>query len=177
MMLPPLAAFNAIATEFLDRAEWYKPVQQYIVPIEARMVAAALVPIGIQTKVTPQSSGAAMYMVKQGAAIPVDLAWNCLGWQSGLLFLVSLIVGLHGNYSNSSRLKCIFFGLTGTLLVNIFRMTFVAAGIYYINALFGMIIHDYFAALITLIWLLIFWWFSYTFILEGKNQQLYQNSN
>ena len=167
-LLPLFAALNSFMTQGLNQAGWYQPIQKFIVPWQARMVAAAISPFGIESRVTPGARLSAFYMIKKGAAIPVDLSWNCLGWQSALLLIVSLIAGLRGAFSNLSRVKCIAFGLLGTLLMNIFRMSFIAIGIYYINALAAQIIHDYFAAFLTLIWLIFFWWFSYSFILEAK---------
>ncbi len=168
LVLPTFAALNSLLTEIFDKAAWYRPIQQYVVPWEARLVSVALMPLGIESKVTPESSVAALYMIKQGASIPVDLSWNCLGWQSILLLLVSFIAGLRGNFTAVSRIKCILFGLLGTILVNVFRMTFIAGGIYYVSSLFGMIIHDYFAAFITIIWLGMFWWVSFAYILEER---------
>lgn len=167
-LLPIFAALNSFLTNFLNTAGWYKPIQDLIVPWQARMVAAVVFPFGIDSRVTPGSRLSAFYMIKQGVAIPVDLSWNCLGWQSTLLLFVSLVAGLRGAFSNLSRLKCIVLGFTGTLLINIFRMSFIAIGIYYVNSLAAQIIHDYFAALLTLIWLIFFWWFSYSFVLDSK---------
>lgn len=168
MFLPLLAALNSFLTNFLSHAGWYAPIQKYVVPWEARLVAATIMPLGITTKITPDSPLSIMYMVKDGAALPVDLEWNCLGWQSILLLIVSLITGLRGKFTTVSRIKCVLFGLVGTILVNIFRMSFVAAGIYYVNSLFAMIVHDYLAAFVTLCWLIIFWWFSYKYILQEQ---------
>src|SRR3989344_2812186 len=167
-LLPLFAALNSFLTNFLNTAGWYRPIQEFIVPWQARMVSAAISPFGIDSRVTPGSTLSAFYMIKEGAAIPVDLSWNCLGWQSALLLLVSLFAGLRGAFSNFSRLKCVLLGLTGTLLINIFRMSFIAIGIYYVNSLAAQIVHDYLAAFFTLIWLMFFWWFSYSFILEER---------
>jgi len=167
-LLPVFAALNSFLTEGLNQAGWWRPIQEFIVPWQARMVAAAISPFGIDSRVTPGSALSAFYMIKGGAAIPVDLSWNCLGWQSGLLLIVSLFAGLRGKFSNISRIKCMMLGLTGTLLLNIFRMSIIAIGIYYVNSLAAQIIHDYFAALLTLIWLIFFWYFSYSFVLEAK---------
>ena len=164
-LLPVFAALNSFLTEGLNRAGWWQPIQDFIVPWQARMVSAAISPFGIESRVTPGSRLSAFYMIKDGAAIPVDLSWNCLGWQSGLLLIVSLIAGLRGAFSNLSRIKCILLGLSGTILLNIFRMSIIAIGIYYVNSLAAQIVHDYFAALLTLIWLIFFWWFSYSFVL------------
>src|SRR3972149_165009 len=168
-LLPLFAALNSFLTNFLNTAGWYRPIQNFIVPWQARMVAAAISPFGIDSRVTPGSRLSAFYMIKNGAAIPVDLSWNCLGWQSGLLLLVSLVAGLRGAFTTVSRIKCVIFGLTGTLLMNILRMSIIALGIYYVNSLAAQIVHDYFAAFLTIIWLFFFWWFAYAYILESRN--------
>jgi exosortase/archaeosortase family protein len=168
VLLPFMAALSSFLTEIFNHAGWYRPIQNYVVPFEAKLVSAALYPLGIKTGVTVGPTHFAFYMVKGVNIIPVDLAWNCLGWQSLLLFVISLITGLRGSFSFLSRIECVLLGLFGTLLVNIFRMTFIAAGIYYINEIFATVVHDYLAALMTLLWLLFFWWFSYKFVLEEK---------
>ena len=119
-------------------------------------------------RVTPGSNFTAFYMIKNGVAIPLDLSWNCLGWQSAPLLIVSLFARLRGKFNNISRIKCMMLGFTGTLLVNIFRMSIIAIGIYYVNSLAAQIVQDYFVAFLTLIWLIFFWWFSYSFVLEIK---------
>jgi exosortase/archaeosortase family protein len=168
-ILPFMAAFNSFLTEVFNKAWWYKPIQFYVVPWEAKLVSASIYPLGIQTRMNVGPSKFAFYMLKGGGIIPVDLAWNCLGWQSMLLLVISLIAGLRGKFSNISRLECIVFGFFGTLLVNIFRMSFIAAGIYYVNEIFARVVHDYFAALLTMLWLIFFWWFSYSYILESRD--------
>lgn len=168
LLLPIFAALNSFLTRGLDKASWYRPIQKYVVPWEAKLVSAAVYPFGIKTRINVGPSKFAFYMIKDTGVVPVDLAWNCLGWQSMLLFLVSLIAGLRGKFSNISRLECIVFGFFGTLLMNIFRMSAIAAGIYYINEVFAMVIHDYLAALLTLVWLVVFWYFSYSYILETE---------
>ncbi len=177
MLLPIFAALNGFLTGVLDNAGWYRPVQQFIVPWQARIVAGVIRPFGINSKVTPGSSLSTFYMIKKETAIPVDLSWNCLGWQSILLLIVSLITGLRGPFTHLSRIKCVLFGLVGTLLINILRMSVIALGIYYINALAAQIIHDYLAAFFTIIWLFIFWWFSYRYILEEKESHDTGNDN
>lgn len=168
VLLPFAATFTSFLTSIFDRAGWYQPIEQYLVPFEAKLVAATVYPFGVQTRLSPQAASYAFYMLKNNTLIPVDLAWNCLGWQSMLLFIVSLFVGLRGAYTGISRMECIVFGFFGTLLVNIFRMSFIVVGIYYVNEVFAYVIHDYLTAFVTIIWLLFFWWFSYSYLLESK---------
>jgi exosortase/archaeosortase family protein len=167
LLLPPFAALNSILTHWLDTSGWYHPIQDHIVPLEARLVSAAISLVGIKARVVSGNPLAALYMVKQGTMYPLDLEWNCLGWQSALLLVISLIAGLRGKFSFFSRVKCLLFGLLGTLLINVFRMSIIASLIYYVSSFAGYIIHDYFAAFITLVWLVFFWWFSYGYLLES----------
>lgn len=166
ILLPPFAALNSVMTKWLDRSSWYQPIQKYIVPWQAKLVSITIKPLGINSKVTPNDVSTAFFMISNGGSIPVDLSWNCLGWQSVLLLLLSLIIGLRGNYDIQSRIKIIIFGLFGTLLVNVVRMSIIAVMIFYVSSFAALIVHDYFASFVTLIWLSFFWWFSYKYILE-----------
>ena len=169
MLLPFVTTFNELLTRIVENSLLYKPIQKYVVPWEARWVVVTLKLIGIEGRVIEGNKLASMYLVKNGQALPVDLAWNCLGWQSLLLLVVSLVAGLSGRYSNFSRAKCIVFGFLGTVIVNILRMTVVAMGIYYANPIMVAILHDYLVAFVTLVWLIVFWWVSYAFILQNNN--------
>ena len=172
VLLPPFAALNSLLTRWLDESAWYQPIQEYIVPWQARMVAATISPFGVPSRVTPGNPISAFYMIKGGAAIPVNLSWNCLGWQSMLLLIISLFAGLRGNYTTRSRFQLVAIGLLGTILVNVFRMSVIALGIYYVNSLAAQIVHDYFASFVTLLWIIFFWWFSYRYILLENSPYL-----
>ena len=170
IVLPVFAALNAFMTESLDKAGWYRPIQKYLVPWQARMVAAAIAPFGVVSKVTPGSSLSAFYMIKDGAAIPVDLSWNCLGWQSFLLFFASLLFGFRGDYTFHSKVEAFVFGLSGTFLVNIVRLVFTAALVGWWRGLFMILFHNYFFTFTAIVWLFVFWWFVYRYVLEERRQ-------
>ena len=96
----------------------------------------------------------------------VYLIWNCLGWQSLLFVLISLIIGLQGKFSKLSIIHVIVIGITGTFLLNILRITVVSLLGAYLSSIFRVVFHDYLAGFLTLVWLFIFWWFSYKYVLE-----------
>jgi exosortase/archaeosortase family protein len=85
-----------------------------------------------------------------------------------VLLGLTLITGLKGEWKTMSKVETVLLGVLGTFLVNVFRMAFITSLAYYVNHIAAMIIHDYFAAFIALIWLIFFWWFSYSFILEER---------
>jgi len=168
LLLPFVTTFNSVLTELVNRVGLYRSLQQTIVPFEARLVVGIIRPLGIPAFLAPAGERAAFYLQRGKEYLPVELQWNCLGWQSLLLLGVSLLVGLQGNFTRLSKLECIMIGFLGTFLTNILRMVFITVGIYYVNTVFALLIHDYFAAFTTILWLFFFWWFSYSFVLEER---------
>jgi exosortase/archaeosortase family protein len=160
LMLPFFTTFNEFLTKIIEKSYLYQPIQKYIVPFFTKMIGALLVPFGV--KYTAYLDG----MTING--VPIGLTWNCLGWQSLVLLLVTFLTGLTGNYTKFSKFECVMIGILGTFLVNIFRITFTALLAAYWGQLFAIVFHDYFATFITLIWLFVFWWFSYGFVLQNR---------
>ncbi|HKZ34700.1 MAG TPA: exosortase/archaeosortase family protein [Patescibacteria group bacterium] len=168
VLLPFVTTFNSVLTSLINQIGWYKKLQEFAVPFEARFIVIVLRFIGIPSYLAQPGDTMSFYVLKEYEYWPVQLQWNCLGWQSLLLLTISFLAGLQGNFSLRSKIECIFIGVLGTFLVNIARMVFITAGVYYVNTIFANLIHDYFAALTTIIWLLLFWWFSYSYVLETK---------
>lgn len=169
LMLPFVTTFNSVLTEIINRFGLYRTIQNLIVPFESRLVIVIVRFFGVPAFLAPKGEMASFYLRKGTVYQQVQLQWNCLGWQSLLLLGLSLVGGLQGNFTLLSKMECILIGLFGTFLVNIFRMVFVTAGLYFINTVFALLIHDYFAAFTTIAWLFFFWWFCYAFVLEKRN--------
>ena len=167
-LLPFVTTFNSVLTSVINSIGLYQTIQNTIVPFESRLIVTIIRPLGIPAFLAPVGERAAFYLLKGTEYFPVELQWNCLGWQSLVLLALSFIVGLQGNFTKLSRIECITIGLSGTFLLNILRMVFITVGIYYVNTAFALLIHDYFAALTTILWLFFFWWFSYSFVLENR---------
>ncbi len=167
-VLPLIVTFSAILTGLFNKMQWYIWLQDVVVPFEARLVAVLLRGANIRGVVTPGAHFAMLLERPGQSALPVQLEWNCLGWQSLVLLGLTLITGLKGAWKKLSKAEVVILGVLGTFLVNLFRMAFITSLAYYWNSVAAMIIHDYFAAFIALIWLIFFWWFSYSFILEPK---------
>lgn len=170
LLLPFITTFNSILTELINKFGLYKSIQNTIVPFESRMIVLIVRLLKVGAFIAKEGDKASYYLLKGYEYYPVQLEWNCLGWQSLLFLLISFIVGFQGKFTKISMLECILIGLFGTFLVNIFRMVFITVGIYYVNTVFAFLIHDYFAALATIIWLLFFWWFSYKYVLEERQE-------
>lgn len=163
VILPLLVSFNDFLTKIIEQNLLYKWVQSNIVPIEAKMVGAILLPFGYKYAFSPTNSTIVVNGVNMG------ITWNCLGWQSFLLLVVTFLVGLRGRYTGLSISQAIAIGVLGTFWLNIARMLLTVFLAIHLPAVFRVVFHDYLAALTTIAFLFLFWWFSYKFVLEERS--------
>ena len=169
-ILPVIVTFSAVLTSLFEKIGWYVWLQEIVVPFESRLVAVIVKTVDITAKVSP-GSDFSMVLVKGSEFIPIKLEWNCLGWQSMILLIVTFITGLRGDHAFFSKVETILIGVLGTFLINLFRMALIVSLAYYWNSLAAVIIHDYFASLVAIFWMIFFWWFSYRYILEPKSTE------
>ena len=165
-VLPFVTTFNSVLTEVINRLGWYRAMQNILVPFESRLVIVIVRALGVNAFMANAGDGASFFLLKDKIYTPIDLQWNCLGWQSMLLLGLSFLFGYEGKFKKLTIIQSILIGILGTFLINLFRMAFIVWGLYYINSIFALLLHDYFAALTTIAWLLVFWWFSYKYVLE-----------
>lgn len=163
-VLPFLVSFNEVLTHLVESFRLYMWIQKRIVPLEVKMIAVLVKPLGIDFVAHPDG------MTVKG--LYAGMTWNCIGWQSLLLLIITLIVGLRGNYTFWSKIETILIGLLGTFLVNLLRMVLIVIILAVSRPLFAVVFHDYLAAIATIIWLFVFWYFSYAFVLEEKMKNL-----
>ncbi len=166
LVLPFVTTFNDFLTAGALRLGIARPVQA-LAPAEARMVVAVLGLVGVHA-----GAAGSQLVVWNAAGHPQNLflSWNCLGWQSLILFALSLFAGLRGNYAWPERLQVILIGIFGTLLMNLLRMTLVcllAATAGYVPA---VLFHDYGGTLMTVAWLFAFWAIAYRWILPEPGE-------
>jgi len=161
MVLPFVVSFNEALTKGVEKLGWYMWVQEKVVPVEVKMVGVLVRPFGIDYQAHIEG------LTVNGTY--ARLTWNCIGWQSLLLLLISLIVGLSaGKYTLVSKVETVLIGLLGTFIVNLLRMVLIVVILAVSRPLFAVVFHDYLAAVVTVVWLVFFWWFSYTFVLEER---------
>jgi exosortase/archaeosortase family protein len=166
-ILPVIVTFSSVLTSLFVRMRWYTVLQESVVPFESRLVAVLVKPLGITGQVVSKEEFS-MVLIKGTEAIPIKLEWNCLGWQSMILLAITLVIGLRGDYTILSKAETLIIGILGTFISNLLRMAFIVSLAYYWNTVAAMIIHDYFASFVALIWMLFFWWFAYRYLLEDK---------
>ena len=159
-ILPFLVSFNDILTRLVEQLGFYMWIQRIVIPWEIRMVGLLVRPLGINFIAQPSG------MTINGTY--AALSWNCIGWQSLLLLIITLVVGLRGNYTRRSQLETVVIGLLGTFLINLLRVVLTVVLLSVSQPLFAVVFHDYLAAIVTVVWLSFFWWFSYAFVLEVR---------
>lgn len=163
--LPFLSAFNDLLTRLVISLDYYKVIEDFIVPWEIRMVGVLLYPLGLKPIV------AGDYLAIGGVSSPmlIEIAWNCIGWQSLLFFVITCWIGFQGErYTLLSKLKAWLIGFLGTFLINLLRISLVVLVALFFGQKVAIIIHDYGSLLVIIGWLFFFWYFTYAFILEKK---------
>ena len=173
LVLPFITTFNEFLTKAVIELRLDRILTDWVVPTEVRFIALTLAPFGIEAQV----SDAALYLSSPGSAfpIPVYISWNCVGWQSFILFGITLITGLQGPIPRRRKLQVIAVGLLGTFWMNLLRMSSVALVAYFFGRLPAVIFHDYGGTLIILIWLAVFWYALFNYFLAdylGEDEEL-----
>jgi exosortase/archaeosortase family protein len=163
-ILPFVTTFNEFLTRLVERSSLYRLIQAYVVPYEVMLIRTVISCFGIET--LPGT----ITLLRNGSTQDIFLSWNCLGWQSFIILLISLRTGLQGRFTLFSVLQVVILGVCGTLLLNILRISGVIILLYYFGRTPSAVFHDYFGVFLSILWLFFFWWFSYRFILEERPQ-------
>jgi exosortase/archaeosortase family protein len=166
MILPFVTTFNEFLTRIVESTGLDRLLTDWIVPVEARMLAVILRLVGIPSQVSTDS----IYLDKGGFFLPIYINWNCVGWQSFILYGITLITGIQGPFTKASKFEAMLVGFLGTFLVNLLRIASVAVVAFFFGQLPAVIYHDYGGTVIILLWLFAYWWFSHGWLLEPLEQ-------
>ena len=165
MLLPVIGAFNDGLTRLVLSLRGYRLIAEVIVPMEVKWVVVLLRLVGVPA----QAAGQYVLIEQARRDLLVEIIWNCIGWQSMLMFGITAFLGLQRRFSFISRCKALVLGLMGTVMVNILRISLVILLFRFFGQSIGLMAHDYGALLTNTGWLFVFWWFSYAYILEARN--------
>lgn len=163
MSLPLFTTFNELLTRIAEVTGVYGLLAQHVVPFLTRAVSVILMPLGIDVKTTVSH----LFIEPPGGSrTGVYFSWNCLGWQSGILLILTFLTGLTGNHPILSKIETVLLGLSGTFLINLLRIAVVVVTAYYFGTFPATLVHDYGGTMFTMLWFFFYWWFAYSFILE-----------
>lgn len=160
-LMPFFITFNSLLTGLVERNGLYNLIQRWLVPMEIEMVGVVVSAFGFEYIGLPDAVLINGHFAK--------ITWNCLGWQSMLLLTISLLFGLHqSKYTLISKLQTILIGSLGVFLVNIARISFTVMLLGMSRTVFKIVFHDYLMILVTVGFLIVFWWFSYSYVLVSS---------
>ena len=163
MVLPLVTTFDELLTAWAMQLGADNPLQA-IVPAESRMVVSLLGLAGIHAA----ASGSHLVVWDgAGSMHTLFISWNCIGWQSLILFGVSLITGLRGGHSLEARVQVMLIGVAGTMLLNLLRVSAVAAIAATVGVAPAILFHDYGGTILFIAFLFAFWAFAQRWILQG----------
>jgi exosortase/archaeosortase family protein len=161
MVLPLVTTFDELLTTWAMSLGANNPLQA-IVPAESRMVVGILGVLGVHAA----ASGSHLVVWDaSGSMHTLFISWNCIGWQSLILFGISLLTGLRGGHSLEARVQVVVIGLAGTMLLNLVRVSLVAVIAATIGVGPAIFFHDYGGTLVFLAFLFAFWAFAQRWIL------------
>ena len=167
LLLPFITTFNEFMTAMVMTMHLDGVLREWIVPAEARMVAVLLSPLGVDVSVSSTS----IYIGGGDFPLPVFISWNCVGWQSLILFALTVKTGLGGRYTLASQLRALSLGLLGIIWINLLRIAGIAMVAYYFGRLPAVLAHDYGGTIMTIVWLALFWYFAINYVLEPKDDE------
>jgi exosortase/archaeosortase family protein len=162
LMLPFITTFDDFLTTLAMRTGLDHAIG-WLVPGMARVVAGMARTAGINASA---SSGG---IVLRGHLQPMLISWNCIGWQSLVLFGLSMVTGLRGPHPALTRIQVVLIGAAGTILLNlvrVFMVVWLAAGAGYVPA---VLFHDYGGTLMVIAWLFAFWALAHRWILAPES--------
>ena len=161
MVLPLVTTFDDLLTAWAMWLGADSPLQA-IVPAESRMVVGMLGLVGVHAAAS--GSHLAVWDTA-GSMHTLFISWNCIGWQSLILFSVSLLTGLRGALSLEARVQVVVIGLAGTMLLNLVRVSLVALIAATVGVAPAVFFHDYGGTLLFVAFLFVFWAFAQRWIL------------
>jgi len=161
MVLPLVTTFDELLTAWAMWLGADSPLQA-IVPAESRMVVGLLGLVGVHAA----ASGSHLVVWDTaGSMHTLFISWNCIGWQSLILFGVSLLTGLRGAPSLEARVQVVVIGLAGTMLLNLVRVSLVALIAATVGVAPAVFFHDYGGTILFVAFLFAFWAFAQRWIL------------
>jgi exosortase/archaeosortase family protein len=168
MVLPLVTTFDDLLTTWALQLGANNPLQS-IVPAESRMVVAMLGLAGVHAA----ASGSHLVVWDtSGSMHTLFISWNCIGWQSLILFGVSLASGLRGSQPLESRAQVVLIGVAGTMLLNLVRVALVALIAATIGVGPAVFFHDYGGTLMFVAFLFAFWAFAQRWLLPAPAHEM-----
>ena len=168
MLLPLTTTFDELLTAVAMHLGANNPLQA-IVPAEARMAVSLLGLAGVPAA----ASGSHIVVWDTADSMhTLFISWNCIGWQSLILFGISLLIGLRDCRSFEARSQVVLIGVAGTMLLNLLRVAAVAWIAADVGVGPAVLFHDYGGTILFLGFLFAFWAFAQRWIVQTPGAEV-----
>jgi exosortase/archaeosortase family protein len=169
IILPFITTFNEFLTKIVESLHFVAVIQGVAAPFIVRVVAVFLNALRIPASI----DGSFLYLGGRWMPLRIYINWNCIGWQSFILFAFTLLTGLQGPYTRRSKLLTVLLGLEGTFLINVIRILVPTSLAYHSGYIPAIVFHDYMGTLLTLLWMGFFWNYAFGSVLvSGKDVKM-----
>ena len=162
------SAINSLAVHLVAQTGIYRFIEQAVIPAEIQSTLYVLKIFNIQAA----GHQAMISTLHEGRPQSFLLAWNCTGWQSMLLLIISFAILFQYKGIVFKKAVIALTGIVWIFFTNIFRITLEIAIYHLAGFQPAMIFHDYFAKAYILIMFALFWFLAYALALKGKAQSL-----
>ncbi|TEU06907.1 exosortase/archaeosortase family protein [Candidatus Bathyarchaeota archaeon] len=165
LLIPLMSAFESVLTWLVIRSGLYVFIKEAILPIQVRMVSVALSALGFDVDVLANS---VVVLERGGHSAGAGILWNCVGWQTFFLLLITLAFGISGSYTMKSKMLCIALSFEAALSISFLRIILTALINFYLGHWQAVFFHDYLGIVFVLVLVFAFWIFCFKFILVSR---------
>lgn len=162
LSLPFVTTFNEFLTRLAITVGLDRYLADWVAPSIAGLLRGALALLGFGSS----TDGSILSLGRDGRYASIFISWNCVGWQTLVLFIVSAVAGLQGQFTRSSRYETLVLGLMGVFLLNIGRILIVALVAWAFGQGPAILVHDYGSLILSVGYLFAFWAMAYQGVLE-----------
>jgi len=153
--LPFYVTFNEMLTAVVKAVGLWFVIDTYIAPVLVSMVSSLFLLLGIEAA----ASGSIIYLTTAGQNIALYIAWNCIGWQSMIIFLAMAYFAYREvSVSTFNKIVDFLVGFQVTILINVLRIVLVGLIAIYFGSFHAILFHDYVGSLISFAWLAGYWY-------------------
>jgi exosortase/archaeosortase family protein len=166
ILWPFIALLSNTLVNIIKNLGWSKFIEYTLVPVETKFILSVLKILGAPV----YKDGDVILLLTTSGWEKIKLTWNCTGWQSLLIQIITLLIGLKSNFTRISKLSAVIIGITGIIFINLVRITLFVMLFWKFGKPTTIFFHNYLADLLSAIWLVIFWWFCFVYLLKDKNK-------
>ena len=163
-VLPFFTTFNELLTKVVESFKLVRLIQGSVAPF---IVKAMVVVLGALW-VPASGNEAFLYLTGGWLPLRIYINWNCVGWQSIVLLVFTLVTGLQGPFTRGSKRLAVLLGLEGTFILNLVRILLPTLLAHAWGHVPAVVFHDYLGTALTIVWMVAFWHYAFGNILVRR---------